>query len=178
MCEEYVEIGHGAAAELEKTLRARYTPSGHARTAVQAQSWRSYRFPDVLRWQGGRGHQRLSDAEHAGHELQTLLNTPNPVDFVVASEQIIDDPEGDFLRLLVCMPNPEKKWQKTLFQVELGNISDDRELFHHLRKQYIANGKWSTFRRIKSVSLAKVSFQEVETYLVEVDCSPVRHRLQ
>lgn len=120
----------------------------------------------------------MSDAEHAGHELQTLLNTPNPVGFVAASEQTINDPEGELLRLLVCMSNPEKRWQKTLFQVELGSISDDRELFHHLREQYIANGKRSTFKRIKSVSLAKVSFQETDTFLLEIDCSSVQDRLR
>jgi hypothetical protein len=53
MCEEYVEIGYGAAVELQQTLRARYEPSEYPRTVMQVKTWLSYRFLNVFRWQGG-----------------------------------------------------------------------------------------------------------------------------
>lgn len=150
MCDYYVDIDHGAVRELERELQTRY------KTTTKETSWIFAHILRVSSRRGKDGKMTDSEAEQGGCELQTPSGVSRPVDATAAFERGFEGPEGEPLRLLVCV-NDQSKLKLT--QEYLHDINDDRQLFHHLRKRLLAYQHRVTLKDIKSFTLAKVGFQ-------------------
>lgn len=151
MFDKYVDIDHGAVRELERELQARYKTPTKKTPRIFAQILRTSSR------QGGDGKMTDLEAERGECELQTRSGIPRPVHTTAAFERGFEGREGEPLRLLVCV-NAQGKLKLT--QEDLQHINDDRQLFQHLRKRLLANQHRITLNDIKSITFAKVGFQE------------------
>lgn len=151
MFDKYVDIDHGAVRELERELQARYKTPTKKTPRIFAQILRTSSR------QGGDGRMTDSEAERGECELQTRSGVSRPVDTTAAFGRGFEGREGEPLRLLVCV-NAQGKLK--LMQEDLQHINDDRQLFQHLRKRLLANQHRITLNDIKSITFAKVGFQE------------------
>jgi len=137
-------------------LQARYKRSEPVVTTTETIFKFAERMLHMLHRRGGDKRMTNSEAQRGTYGLKTCSGTFSPVDATAASESEIRGPEEEPLRLLVCVNDTTKlSWTYE----DLRDITDDRELIHHLRKRVYVTENRFNFKGIKTISLAKVGFQ-------------------